>query len=207
MSNINLLPWREASKQRQKRLFLGILGIAAVCSLGIVLLVNFVFKQATASQDQRNLYLQNEIVQLDARIGQINTLKKRRNALIERIRLNDQLQQSRNQAVHLYNDLPSLVTAGVYLDSLAFKDGQIDVVGRTEAHSRVASMMRMIDKSGWLGQTSISSIFVSPSSEKEDDGEEESQSVALSQFSVMFKVLNQDSLKAKSATDKQESRQ
>ena len=207
MSNINLLPWREASKQRQKRLFLGILGIAAVCSLGMVLLVNFVFKQATASQDQRNLYLQNEIVQLDARIGQINTLKKRRNDLIERMRLIDQLQQSRNQAVHLYNDLPSLVTAGVYLDSLAFKDGQIDVVGRTEAHSRVASMMRMIDKSGWLGQTSISSIFVSPSSEKEDDGEEESQSVALSQFSVMFKVLNQDSLKAKSATDKQESRQ
>ena len=78
------------------------------------------------------------------------------------------------------------------------------MVGRTEAHSRVANMMRMIDKSGWLGQTSISSIFVAPTSKEE---EENQQPVALSQFSVMFKVLNQDTPKAKSATDKQESRQ
>jgi hypothetical protein len=44
-------------------------------------------------------------------------------------------------------------------------------------------MMRMIDKSGWLGQTSISSIFVSSD-----------KTLALSEFSMMFKVLNQDLL-------------
>ena len=85
--------------------------------------------------------------------------------------------------MHLYNDLPSLVTNGVYLDSLALQNGQVDVVGKTEAHSRVANMMRMIDKSGWLGQTSISSIFVSSD-----------KTLALSEFSMMFKVLNQDLL-------------
>ena len=91
----------------------------------------------------------------------------------------DRLQQSRNQAVHLYNDLPALVTTGVYLDSLAVKAGQVDVVGRTEAHSRVASMVRLIDKSGWLGQTSISSIFATAGADK-DKG----QTIALSQFPV-----------------------
>ena len=199
MSNINLLPWREASKRRQKRLFLGVLGIAAVLALSLVLLVNFVFQQATASQDRRNEYLQSEITQLDARIGEINKLKKRRSDLIKRMELIDRLQQSRNQAVHLYNDLPALVTTGVYLDSLAVKDGQVDVVGRTEAHSRVASMVRLIDKSGWLGQTSISSIFATAGADK-------AQTIALSQFSMMFKILNND-LAQSDATKKQESRQ
>ena len=199
MSNINLLPWREASKRRQKRLFLGVLGISAVLALGLVLLVNFVFQQAAENQERRNQYLQGEITQLDARIGEINKLKKRRSDLIERMQLIDRLQQSRNQAVHLYNDLPALVTTGVYLDSLAVKDGQVDVVGRTEAHSRVASMVRLIDKSGWLGQTSISSIFATAGADK-------AQTIALSQFSMMFKILNND-LAQSDATKKQESRQ
>ena len=199
MSNINLLPWREASKRRQKRLFLGVLGIAAVLVLSLVLLVDFIFKQAAESQERRNQYLQGEITQLDARIGEINKLKKRRSDLIERMQLIDRLQQSRNQAVHLYNDLPALVTTGVYLDSLAVKDGQVDVVGRTEAHSRVASMVRLIDKSGWLGQTSISSIFATAGADK-------AQTIALSQFSMMFKILNND-LAQSDATKKQESRQ
>ena len=201
MSNINLLPWREASKRRQQRLFLGVLGIAAVLALSLVLLVDFIFKQAAESQERRNQYLQGEITQLDARIGEINKLKKRRSDLIERMQLIDRLQQSRNQAVHLYNDLPALVTTGVYLDSLAVKGGQVDVVGRTEAHSRVASMVRLIDKSGWLGQTSISSIFATAGADKD-----KTQTIALSQFSMMFKILSNELVQS-DATNKQESRQ
>lgn len=179
MSNINLLPWREATKQRQKSQFLIMLGGGALASALLVLLVNFLYHQSITRQEGRNQYLQTEIAQLDAKIGEINQLKIRRAELIERMRLIDQLQQSRNLAVHLYDALPSLVTTGVYLDSLSYKNAQVDVVGKTEAHSRVANMMRLIDKSGWLGQTTISSIFAS-----------DSKPLTLSQFSMMFKVLS-----------------
>ncbi len=179
MSNINLLPWREATKQRQKSQFLIMLGGGALASALLVLLVNFLYQQSITRQEGRNQYLQTEIAQLDAKIGEINQLKIRRAELIERMRLIDQLQQSRNLAVHLYDALPSLVTTGVYLDSLSYKNAQVDVVGKTEAHSRVANMMRLIDKSGWLGQTTISSIFAS-----------DSKPLTLSQFSMMFKVLS-----------------
>ena len=179
MSNINLLPWREATKQRQKSQFLIMLGGGALASALLVLLVNLLYQQSITRQEGRNQYLQTEIAQLDAKIGEINQLKIRRAELIERMRLIDQLQQSRNLAVHLYDALPSLVTTGVYLDSLSYKNAQVDVVGKTEAHSRVANMMRLIDKSGWLGQTTISSIFAS-----------DSKPLTLSQFSMMFKVLS-----------------
>ncbi|MFC3914770.1 PilN domain-containing protein [Pseudaeromonas sharmana] len=185
MSNINLLPWREVAKQRQKNIFLAMLGITVLLSCGVVLLVNLFFNQAIKHQEERNQFLQSEIVLLDARIGQINKLKARRQELIDRMKLIDQLQQSRNQVVHLYSDLPKLVASGVYLDSLGLIDGRIDMVGKTEAHSRVASMMRMIDKSGWLGQTNISSIFATPQPEGVP-------SFALSEFSMMFRILSHD---------------
>lgn len=181
MSNINLLPWREATKQRQKSQFLIMLGGGALAAALLVLVVNFLYQQSITRQEGRNQYLQTEIAQLDAKIGEINQLKVRRAELIERMRLIDQLQQSRNLAVHLYDALPSLVTAGVYLDSLNYKNNQVDVVGKTEAHSRVANMMRLIDRSGWLGQTTISSIFAS-----------DSKPISLSQFSMMFKVLKHE---------------
>lgn len=61
---------------------------------------------------------------------------------------------------------------------LSYKDRRIDVVGKSEAHSRVANMMRLIDKSGWLGQTTISSIYAS-----------DTKPISLSQFAMTFNVL------------------
>lgn len=185
MSNINLLPWRDVAKQRQKKMFLGMLGGVVLVSAGLVLAVNFLYQQAVSRQEARNQYLQSEIAQLDTRIGEINKLKQRRKELIDRMRLIDQLQQSRNQAVHLFNDLPALVVSGIYLDSLSFTNGQVSVVGKTEAHSRVATMMRLIDRSQWLGQTSISSIYATANPER-------ASNLALSEFSLMFRVLPKD---------------
>lgn len=180
MSNINLLPWRDAAKQRQKNQFFAMLIAGAVVAAILVVVVNFVYQHAISRQNARNQFLQAEMAQLDIKIGEINRLKVRRAELIERMRLIDQLQQSRNLAVHIFDQLPSLVTTGVYLDSLSYKDRRIDVVGKSEAHSRVANMMRLIDKSGWLGQTTISSIYAS-----------DSKPISLSQFAMMFKVLKE----------------
>ncbi len=178
MSNINLLPWRDAAKQRQKNQFFAMLIAGAVVSAILVVVVNFVYQHAISRQNARNQFLQAEMAQLDIKIGEINRLKVRRAELIERMRLIDQLQQSRNLAVHIFDQLPSLVTTGVYLDSLSYKDRRIDVVGKSEAHSRVANMMRLIDKSGWLGQTTISSIYAS-----------DTKPISLSQFAMTFNVL------------------
>ena len=178
MSNINLLPWRDAAKQRQKNQFFAMLIAGAVVSAILVVVVNFVYQHAISRQNARNQFLQAEMAQLDIKIGEINRLKVRRAELIERMRLIDQLQQSRNLAVHIFDQLPSLVTTGVYLDSLSYKDRRIDVVGKSEAHSRVANMMRLIDKSGWSGQTTISSIYAS-----------DTKPISLSQFAMTFNVL------------------
>jgi len=178
MSNINLMPWREAVKQREKTQFFILLGGSAFVAVLLVLAVNMLFEQLIQGQVERNQFLTNEMVVLDTQLGEINQLKKRKKELIDRMKLIDELQQKRNLPVHLFNDLPALVSNGVYLKSLDLAADTINVVGDTEAYSRVAAMVRKIEKSGWLGQPHISSIFSTGN-----------QPIALSEFAAQFKVM------------------
>lgn len=177
MSNINLMPWREAVKQREKTQFFILLGGSAAIAALVVLVVNMLFSQLIQGQVERNQFLTNEMVVLDSQLGEINQLKKRKKELIDRMKLIDELQQKRNLPVHLFNQLPQLVSNGVYLKTLELAAHNINVVGDTEAYSRVANMVRQIEKSGWLGQPHISSIFSTGN-----------KPIALSQFSAQFKV-------------------
>ena len=179
MSNINLLPWRESAKERQKQGFFILLGVACLIAAGLVFAVNQYFNHQISAQNQRNQFLQHEIAILDTQIGQINEIKAQKQSLVNRMKLIDTLQQSRNVSVRLFNDLPVVIANGVYLQSVNVNQSQIDTVGKAEAYNRVASTMRLIDGSGWLGQTAINSIFAN-----------DTAFMKLSEFSMQFNVLN-----------------
>ncbi|WHF36439.1 PilN family type IV pilus biogenesis protein TapN [Aeromonas salmonicida] len=177
MSNINLLPWREARALRQKKQFGVMLGIFLAITASLGFAADWLVKQQISHQQQRNQRLLQEMTILDAQLGEIRLLKERRKELIDRMQLIEQLQMRRNLPVRLFNHLPSLVPNGVYLNTLALQSNRIDVNGKTEAYGRVASMMRRIDGSGWLSQSQISTIFAA-----------DVAPVSLSQFSMMFLV-------------------
>ncbi|QXB27959.1 PilN family type IV pilus biogenesis protein TapN [Aeromonas sp. FDAARGOS 1405] len=179
MSNINLLPWREARAQRQKKQFGALLGLFVLVTVALSLFANWLVERQITAQQQRNQRLVQEMTILDAQLGEIRLLKERRKELIDRMQLIEHLQMRRNVPVRLFNQLPSLVPNGVYLNTLSLQNDIIDVNGKTEAYGRVASMMRRIDGSGWLGQSKISTIFAS-----------EVAPVSLSQFSMMFLIAS-----------------
>ncbi|WP_042013821.1 PilN family type IV pilus biogenesis protein TapN [Aeromonas fluvialis] len=179
MSNINLLPWREARAQRQKKQFGALLGLFVLATVALSLFANWLVERQIAAQQQRNQRLVQEMTFLDAQLGEIRLLKERRKELIDRMQLIEHLQMRRNVPVRLFNQLPSLVPNGVYLNTLSLQNNIIDVNGKTEAYGRVASMMRRIDGSGWLGQSKISTIFAA-----------EVAPVSLSQFTMMFLIAN-----------------
>ena len=179
MSNINLLPWREARAQRQKKQIEALLGIFVLATVALGFFANWLGDRQIVAQQQRNQRLVQEMTILDAQLGEIRLLKERRKELIDRMQLIEQLQMRRNVPVRLFNQLPSLVPNGVYLNTLSMQNNTIDVNGKTEAYGRVASMMRRIDGSGWLGQSKISTIFAA-----------DVAPVSLSQLSMMFLIAN-----------------
>lgn len=150
MARINLLPWREEQrKQRQQRFFV-ILGLAVILA-GLAMVGVHVFVNNMISYQQaRNTYLQQEIQKLDKQISKIRALQSTRRQLEARIKIIEQLQASRPEFVHLFDELVRTLPRGTYLTSVAQKGGGILIDGIAQSNARVSNYMWNIDKSAWL---------------------------------------------------------
>lgn len=101
-------------------------------------------------QNKRNDYLKTEIAALDRKIEEINKLKERKQALIARMEIIQQLQQDRTQIVHVFDDLVRKLPKGVYLTGLAKKNKQITLKGMAQSNARVSHLMNNLDSSDWF---------------------------------------------------------
>ena len=105
MANINLLPWREEAREKQKRDFIGILALVfLVTSLVVYLFLGFL-EVVTDDQRERNAYLVSEITLLDTQIAEIRKITERKKDIERRTEIILNLQQSRNLPTHVLDEL------------------------------------------------------------------------------------------------------
>jgi type IV pilus assembly protein PilN len=118
MPRINLLPWREAERKKRQRDFgvalAGGVVAAALCVLGTM----FVYSNMIDNQKARNQRLTNEIAELEKSIEEIDGLERQKERLLARMEIIDQLQQSRPEIVHLFDEIARQMPEGVYLNGL-----------------------------------------------------------------------------------------
>ena len=158
MAKINLLPWRaERRKQRQTE-FVALLGICALAAVLVVFGVMQYFDSVIANQQQRNALLQREIKALEAKITQIEDLEKTKSRLVSRKEVIEQLQASRSQMVHLFDDLVRTIPEGVRLGSIKQAGDKLTLEGLTQSSARVSAYMRNIEASGWMTKPDLSLI-------------------------------------------------
>jgi type IV pilus assembly protein PilN len=150
MPRINLLPWRDADRRRRRQEFL--LGaVAALAAAGLVwLVVNWQFQAAIDYQNERNQLLRNEIAELDKQITEIVGLEQQKQRLIARMEVIEQLQRSRPEVVHLFDQLARTLPDGVYLTSVKQNNRRVQLDGFAQSSTRVSTYMRNIDSSEWL---------------------------------------------------------
>lgn len=149
-TRINLLPWRELRRQEQDRQLLSA-SIGAWLLMGLVVFYGWYYMNGLIEhQNERNDYLQTEIAKLDKKIKEINKLKERKQALIARMQIIQQLQQDRTQIVHVFDDLVRKLPKGVYLTGLAKKNKQITLKGMAQSNARVSHLMNNLDSSDWF---------------------------------------------------------
>lgn len=150
MPKINLLPWRdELRAQRRNQFYMamgGSFGIAALVVLIGVLLMNGIID----SQYDRNRLLTGEITKLDERIKEILSLEKKKDRLVARMKIIEQLQKSRPEIVHVFEDLVRTLPDGVHLTSVRQTGRTLEIQGTAESNTRVSAFMRNISKSEWL---------------------------------------------------------
>ena len=150
MPRINLLPWREAERKRKRQEF----GVGAVGALMLAALVyfavNWQMKSAIEEQMARNDYLNQQIAELDKQIAEILDLEEQKKRLQARIAVIEQLELSRPEIVHVFDQLVRTTPDGIYLTSVKQSGRSIELKGMAQSSTRVASYMRNIDSSEWM---------------------------------------------------------
>ncbi|WP_416307064.1 PilN domain-containing protein [Neptunicella sp. SCSIO 80796] len=158
MAYINLLPWREGQRLKQKKEYLGLLGLVALVVFGLFWFIGMGVDSLIDNQRFRNAYLQREIDALDKQIVQIKEIKSRKNAIEQQMALIEQLQASRNVAPHILNELANLVPAGVSFKSFVRTKNKIELEGQSESNNRLAEFMRQLQNSTVFDREDLSSI-------------------------------------------------
>lgn len=147
MSNINLLPWRDQLRQERKRIFLGYLALVALLGLMAVALWIHLVDLRIETQQARNTVLTREISALDAQVKEIHELKKRREQVLARMRVIQELQANRPDVVQVFDELVRVIPPGVYLESLSRQGNNISLVGYAESNNRISGFMRSLESS------------------------------------------------------------
>ncbi len=162
MAQINLLPWREERRQELKRQFLIILALVALLGGGLVLVADRVVNSQIEYQNARNAYLTQNIRELDKQVKEIESLKKRRQQLIERMRVIQELQGNRPIIVRIMDQIVRTVPDGVFYTKLTLQGMKITINGVAESNNRVSSLMRRLDASDWLKAPNLDKVKAAP---------------------------------------------
>jgi len=158
MAKINLLPWRaERRKQRQQE-FYTMLGVAAAIGVLVSLLIVVYYIGQIDGQNNRNQYLTEQIQLLDKQIAEIAELDKKKAGLLKRKQVIEELQASRSQMVHLFDELARTIADGTQIISLQQNGDDLTLLGRAQSNARVSTYMRNLDASGWMGNPDLDII-------------------------------------------------
>jgi len=155
MPRINLLPWREAERKRKRQEFGAAFALALLVAAVIGFGVRVQMQSAIDGQLERNAYLKQEIADLDKQITEILDLEAKKQRLIARMQVIEQLERSRPEIVHVFDQLVRTLPDGVHLTSVKQTNRRIQIRGIAQSSTRVASYMRNIDASEWLADPSL----------------------------------------------------
>ena len=158
MPSINLLPWREAERQKRQRDFGMAMGGAVITAIAVIMLTMVAYSRMISDQNLRNDMLKDEIVELEKSIAEIDGLEQQKERLLARMEIIEQLQKSRPEIVHLFDELARQLPEGVYLTGMKQTGARVEIRGVAQSSTRVSALMRQIDASDWLGDPEVERV-------------------------------------------------
>lgn len=158
MTRINLLPWRELRRKEQQRQFVSIAAGAAILMGVILLYVHIHVAGMIEEQTMRNKFMQDEISKVEAKIAEIKTLETKKQQLLARMNIIQQLQTRRPEIVHVFDELVRAVPPGMYLTKISQQGSNMVIEGVAQSNARISSFMRNLDASPWFANPKLDVI-------------------------------------------------
>ena len=163
MARINLRPWREELRAQKQKEFVIMLVGAVVIAAGLVFLWKGQVQSQIAYQESRNAYVQNAMKELDQKIKEIEDLKRKREELLARMKVIQDLQGKRPVIVRMFDELVRTLPDGLYYSSLKKSGDSLAITGMAESNSRISSLMRNFEKSPWFTDPNLTNVSAADS--------------------------------------------
>ena len=157
-TKINLLPWREKRRKERQAEFIGLLVIAALLGGFVFFSWNQMVNTQISHQNERNRLVQSRISVLDRQIEEINQLEERRDELVERMRVIQDLQGNRPTIVYVFDELVRTLPDGVHYTSVRRRGDSYSISGVAESNARISRLMRNLEDSPWFLDANLQSV-------------------------------------------------
>lgn len=158
MAKINLLPWRQELRKQRQQEFIAILMGVVMVAVAIVLGGHMALSKQVSDQGERNAFIQSEIGKLDGQIKEIDELQKRREELLSRMKVIQDLQGRRPVIVRVFDELVRVIPDGVYFTTLSRNGDTFRITGVAESANQVSALMRNLDASPWFQNPQLSTV-------------------------------------------------
>lgn len=158
MAKINLLPWREELREERKKEFIVIIGAALMLALVIAGLTWAFFSSRLSDQEQANQQVIAANSQLDAKLKSLDGLQDRRDAIVARMKVIQDLQGKRPVVVRLFDELTRMMPANMYLTRFKREGNKFTLEGKAESPNTVSELLRNLEASPWFRNAFMNSF-------------------------------------------------
>ena len=158
MARINLLPWRQEERERRNKEFLTLVVAVTLLALLAAFASWSYFNNELDEQRNANALIEQENARLDKALTEIDSLEQRREDIISRMQVIQDLQGKRPVPVRLWDDLAKAIPPALYLNNLKREGDTLTLTGLADNPNIVSSLIRNLDSSKWMGNSAVSNI-------------------------------------------------
>ncbi len=181
---INLLPWREALRQRKQREFWGLLAVMLLLAAVLLGGCDRYYASAIEGQTLRNNFLASEVEVLAARGKEVERLRQQRGELLAKMAVIQNLQGHRARTVRVFDELARQLAPDVFFTGLRMQEnipdeaagrakgsaedeaaGRGDVItitGVAASNHQISRQLRNFSESPWFDQPNVTAINADP---------------------------------------------
>ncbi len=158
MATINLRPWREELRQEKQKEYVGVLILVAIIATAIWWFVSGAYGDAIESQDDRNNYIEQQSKALDKKIQEIKELKSKKDQLLDRMQLIQDLQGNRPVIVRVFDEMARVMPEELFFKEVKVKGREISINGRASSNDQISALMRNFDSSAWFENPNLHDV-------------------------------------------------
>lgn len=155
---INLLPWRDARRERHRRRWRSMLLSSLLIGVVTGYAVDCYYAARLEAQQRRLAMIERHIETLQPSVEAVERMRVRRGALEQRLTVLQSYLGRRAEVLALFNGLAATLEEGVRYSTLEQRDGLLVLEGEADNHQQLAAQLKALEASPVFGTPSLSVV-------------------------------------------------